>query len=298
MGDAMKRKIRYDQRYHTLMVVHNLKSYSAAGTILSLTPSAIAHQIHSLEQELKIDLFTKAGNKLVPTRECDLIAEFCEKIQMLCQRMEADLNGQKALPLTIGTTPSVECGPFLQILSSRQEDFCGQQLKIITESASALYDMLINGAIDLAIAEGDFKKDDLNSILLDTDHLIVAVSNDSPYAAKGIITVNELQKERLILQLQDSGTHNLFAANLQQIGVPLDTFHVIMEIESVATIKKLVAENYGVSILSHNACAKDAADGKFRTIPLHNVNMVRNIHVFYRKDFQHGEVIRKIQKLY
>src|SRR5882672_5755660 len=41
--------------------VSRLGSFKAAARELSLTPSAVSHQIRSLEQELGVDLFTRDG---------------------------------------------------------------------------------------------------------------------------------------------------------------------------------------------------------------------------------------------
>lgn len=296
----MERAIKYDQRYDTLAVVRKAASYTDAGALLALTPSAVAHQIHSIEQELGAPLFRKRGKKLVPTRECDLVSAYVEKIHMLCQRMDHELAaaGSQLRHLVVGITPSVESGALSQALARYQAGAEGLQLTLLTKGAADLRDMLKNGVIDLAVADGGLTAEGLSSVLLDTDRLVAAVPRGSPYAARGMITLRELRRERLILRPPGSGTRTLFEANLQKAGTALESFHVMMEVESVATIKRLVAEDYGVSVLSNNACARDVARGRFSTVPIQDMNMVRDIHIYYRQDARHDGLIRELQALY
>lgn len=296
----MERAIKYDQRYDTLAVVRKAASYTDAGALLALTPSAVAHQIHSIEQELGAPLFRKRGNRLIPTQECELVSEYVEKIHMLCERMDHELDAasSRLRHLVVGITPSVESSALSQVLARYQAGADGLQITVLTKSASSLRDMLKNAVIDLAVADGGLTAEGLSSVLLDTDRLVVAVPNGSPYAEKGMITLRELQQARLILRPQNSGTRSLFDANLKKAGVPLESFHIMMEVDSVATIKRLVAEDYGVSILSNNACARDVSRGRFRTVPLCDMNMVRDIHIYYRQDARHDPLVRELQGLY
>lgn len=296
----MSRSIKYDQRYDTLAVVRSSASYTGAGAILALTPSAVAHQVHSIEAELGTTLFHKKGRTLVPTHECELVAKYVDNIHMLCERMSDELASAKSQPrhLVIGITPSVESSVLSQVLARYQAGADGLQITVLTKTAAVLREMLKSAVIDLAVADGDLTAEAFRSVLLDTDHLVVAVPNASPYAALGMITVQQLRKARLILRPYGSGTRSLFESNLKKAGMSLDAFNVMMEVESVDTIKNLVAEDYGVSVLSNNACAKDVARGTFRTVPLCDMNMIRDIQIFYRGDFRYDTLIREIQPLY
>ena len=66
-------RIHYDQRYVSLLEVYRSGSYTAAGSALALTPSAVAQQIRSVERELDTQLFERGDHRLVPTRECEII---------------------------------------------------------------------------------------------------------------------------------------------------------------------------------------------------------------------------------
>ena len=296
----MTERIRYDQRYLSLPEVYRLGSFSAAGTCLALTPSAVAQQIHSIERELNITLFRKGDRRLVPTPECETVIKYIKQIQSLCRRMEEEIDRsrQRLRHLVVGVTPSAESFALSTVLTRYAERSPALQITVNTGPAAGLCTMLKSPAIDLAGGEGDFPCEDCNSILLDTDFLTVAVPPDSSYAKKGMITVKELQKEPLILKPPGSGTRCLLEAKLKSAGLSMEQFHVMMEVDSIATIQKLVASRYGLSVLSSKACRKAAAAGKICTVPLDGMNMVRKIQLLYRKDFHQETLLRDIQQCY
>ena len=53
-------RIHYDQRYVSLLEVYRSGSYTAAGSALALTPSAVAQQIRSVERELTLSCSSAA----------------------------------------------------------------------------------------------------------------------------------------------------------------------------------------------------------------------------------------------
>ena len=87
--------IHYDQRYVSLLEVYQSGSFTAAGNVLSLTPSAVTQQVHSIEREINALLFIKSEHKLIPTKECEVVIKYINKIQSMCRRMSDDIELSK-----------------------------------------------------------------------------------------------------------------------------------------------------------------------------------------------------------
>ena len=296
----MEPQVNYDQRYSGLLTVYRLRSFAAAAVELSLTASAVSKQIRSLESDLGRPLFIRSGSRLIPTRACEAIVPFAEKIDALCVRMQQELasTDRSVRHLVVGVTPSAESSAISQVLTRYASEHNDTQITIVSEGSAALHDMLQAGAIDLAVVDGGFSADGFNSILLDTDHLVVAVSNENPLSEKSFVRLSELRHERLILRAPGSGTRNLFEAHLKSAGMQIGQFNVMMELDSISTIKKLVGDNYGVSVLPNKVCARDAEAGRFRIKPIADMNMARQIHMFYRPELRCEELVGDIQRLY
>lgn len=293
-----QRRIRYDARYETLMAVRQMGSYSGASEVLNLTPSAVSQQIHSIESELGTRLFLRRANRLEPTKECDLIAESVAQVQVLFDRLSDRLATANGVGehVSVGVTPSVGNAALTGVLTQETEERAQVTVEILP--AEELCGRLRTGALDLIVLDGDFPRDEFNSILLDTDRLVVAVAPGSVYAARGYITLSELQKEKLILRPPDSNTRRLFEANLIKNGKNISDFSVMMEAENVDTIKKLVAAGYGVSVLSEMACEKDRDSGRIATVRLLGMEMSRSIHILYRRGCRCDGILKRIQSAY
>lgn len=281
----MFEKIRYDQRYVSLLAVYRCKSYTLAAGKLSLTPSAVSQQIHSIERELGIRLFNREKNALVPTPECELVADSVKKVEAVCRRMSdgIDLSKRHIDRLSVGVTPSAGTYALTNILARAGDAAFPAQIKITTGSSETLCEKLRNFSIDIAVIEGRCNTDDFNSVMIDTDHLTVAVQHDSEWVHKGIITVPELFSAKLIMKPRTSGTRELFEASLRSAGIPPDKLNVIMEADSTDTIIRLVAGGYGISVLSNNACSDYSERGIIATVRLEGINMSRSIRLLYRR---------------
>jgi len=174
----------------------------------------------------------------------------------------------------------------------------GASITIISDSINNLYEMLKNYEVDLAVVEGKVQDDSINSLLLDTDSLMLVVSNNNLLAKKSMVTINELKKEPLILRRPSSGTRNLFTAHLESNNMSLDDFNVILEVDNIATIKDLIRRDIGVSILSRSVCLDELKKGKITALPIENLSMIREINILYHSDFKHVDVLHSIMKEY
>ncbi|MBQ7591527.1 MAG: LysR family transcriptional regulator [Clostridia bacterium] len=287
-------QIRFDHRYDSLRAVYRLRRYSDAADELSLTPSAVSHQIRAIEKELGAALFIKKKNMLVPTPECEIVLRNIGRVDAIVSRMESDMDGCRSLQkiVGIGVTPSLQSrltGVLLPRLAPPEDP---QTVKFVVSSGTSdeLCDRLADEVIDLAVIEGGFDSSKFDSLLIDTDYLTVAVPSSSRYAARGLITVSELVSEKLILKPENSGTRRLFESCLESGGVSPSRLNIIMEAESVDTIIRLVSAGYGISVLSERSCSGYAERGIISTVPLESESMTRGIHAVYNRGSSAGEI--------
>ena len=75
-------------------------------------------------------------------------------------------------------------------------------------------------------------------------------------------------------------------------------YNVIMEVDNIATIKSLVANGFGSSVLSHSVCTQEIKKGKLVVVPIENLSIVREINIVYHKDFEYTDQIDQIRSIY
>ena len=289
-----------DPKLYTLLAVVECGNYTRAAERLSLTQPAVTQHIKQMEKELGIRIFNRVGNEIKPTNEGNIVIRYAQQNISLYKRMGQKLHDEQRhiRRLTVGITHTAESNVVAEMLGKYCALNAGTSITIITDSINNLYDMLKNYEIDFAVVEGHVQDSSVNTLLLDTDSLMMVVSNNHPLAKKKLVTINELKKEPLILRRPSSGTRNLFAAHLESHNISLDDFNVILEVDNIATIKDLIRRDIGVSVLSRSVCLDELKKGKITVLPIENLSMIREINILYLKDFKHTDILQNLMKEY
>ena len=282
------------------MVDPKLETLLRVAEVGSLTQPAVSQHIKQLEKELGIRIFNRSEGQLHLTTEGELVLGYAKRVRMLYQNLQQSLSDYKsqAKRLSVGITHTAESNLIAEVLAQYCSEHPGVRLTILTDTISNLYNKLKTYEIDIAVVEGKVYDASLNSILIDTDCLVLAVANESPLARKSSVTLDELKKENLILRLPSSGTRNLFVSHLESNGMSIDEFNIILEVDNIATIKDLIRRGFGVSILAKSACYDEASKGKMRLLPVENLGMIREINLVYTPDFEHVSMLRDIARIY
>jgi len=289
-----------DIRLYTLLAVVEFNSYTRAAEHLSLTQPAVTQHIKQLEKELNVKIFNRIGKEIKPTNEGNIVIQYARRNIALYERMKQSIQDiqRHVRRLTVGITHTAESNAVAEVLGRYCANNPGTTITIISDSINNLYNMLKNYELDLAVVEGNFRDPSINSLLLDTDSIMLVVSNNNPLAKKSMVTINELKKQPLILRRPSSGTRNLFAAHLESKNMSLDDFNVILEVDNIATIKDLIRRDIGVSILARSACLDELKKGKITVLPIENLSMIREINILYHNDFKHVDILDNIMKEY
>ena len=290
-----------DSKLETLLTVYEKNSFTRAAEELSLTQPAVSHHINLLEQELQIKIFyrrSKGALKLTP--EGEIVIRYAKRIKALYLRMQQALRDaeRQMTTLRVGITHTSESNLIAEVLAKYGNANSGVSITITTDTINHLYDMLSNYELDLAIVEGRLQAPGISALLLDTDSLVCAISNNNPLARRSMVTLSDLRREKMILRSQGSATRDLFVSHLESLNLSLADFNVVLEVDNIATIKDLIRKDLGVSILARSACMDEWRKGKLTLLPIENLSMIREISILYHQDFHHPEVLQELTKIY
>ncbi len=289
-----------DKRLYSLIKIVETGSYTKAAQKLSLSQPAVSQHISQLEEALGVKIFEHAHNKFRLTPEGEIVVSYARRMAALYNNMERALKNEreKIQSLTIGITHSAESSAIIEALAAYGNTLEGLNLKIITNTKDNLYAMMKNYELDFAFVEGKVKDPALKYMMLDTDCLVLAVAPEHELARQSMVTISQLQKERLILRLPNSNTRKLFTASLESQNLSIDDFNVTMEIDSIASIKELVRRGFGVSVLAKSACMDELKKGKLALLTIENLSMVREINIVYPRDFEYTDLLHGLVQHY
>lgn len=289
-----------DDKLETFIAVCEVKNFTKAGEMLGLTQPAVSQHIKKLEEELDTQIFLRKKGETTLSQEGEIALLYAKRMHALQDKMRDKIKSAKAniRKIRIGITHTQESGYMIEALSKMALAYENLNITFITDTIKNLYAMLENFELDVLIIEEKPSNPDFNFMVLDTDMLTCMVSSQNPLAQKQAITLNELKKQHLILRLPTSATRVKFASSLEAIGESIDNFDVVIEVDSIATIKNLVKKDIGVSILSKGACVKELQKKSLVALPIENLSMTRETTIVYHKTFNHVEIIERIAAAY
>lgn len=289
-----------DDKLETFIAVCEVKNFTKAGEMLGLTQPAVSQHIKKLEEELDTQIFLRKKGEITLSQEGEIALLYAKRMRALQDKMRDKIKSAKAniRKIRIGITHTQESGYMIEALSKMALAYENLNITFITDTIKNLYTMLENFELDVLIIEEKPSNPDFNFMVLDTDMLTCMVSIQNPLAQKQAITLNELKKQHLILRLPTSATRVKFASSLEAIGESIDNFDVVIEVDSIATIKNLVKKDIGVSILSKGACVKELQKKSLVALPIENLSMTRETTIVYHKTFNHVEIIERIAAAY
>lgn len=289
-----------DQKLISFMKIVDTNSFTKAADALALTQPAVSQHIHNLEEELGVKLFIRSHNQLRLTANGEIVDKYARRLLAISNNLIQSLKDEKenVSSLTVGITHSVESSQIVEALAEYSNQSKGLTIKVVTDTVENLHKMIRNFELDFLIINGKLKDSKLNYMTMDTDCLVLAVSPTHRLAAQNTVTLEELKKEKLILRLPTSNTISLFDQALNQNNLSVSDFDVVLEMDNIATIKDLIRQNFGVSVLSKSACMDEIRKGKLIGLPIENLSLIRDINIIYPKDYENLQTIQDIVELY
>ena len=290
----------FDAKANTLLAVVQTGSYTKAAAKLNLTQPAVSHHIRQLEEEYGIKIFYKDRKELKPTPEGAVLVKYARRalaIHNSCKQAIEDCRSQ-IRRFTVAITPTAGENRIPQMLATYCSLYPHVHINVFTDTIQNIYNTLKSYEADIAVVEGQIDHPDFTSVLLDTDYLCLAVAPGHRLAGRSSVALPELKNEKFILRSRAAGTRTLFENYLMSHSESIRSLNVIMEMDSVATIKELVALGMGITVIAHSACREEELAGRLAVIPIENARMMREINMVHHKSFTHTEILEEFRRIY
>jgi len=225
------------------------RSITKAAESLYVTQPAVTMQIKSLEQDLEVKLFRKYGKNLELTEAGHVLFDYAEKIFEIVEEMEYVLKGHAQSThgsLTIGTTRSFARHLMPGLLSRFQKRY--PKVKVILKVGSS--QEIVDGVLDFVYDVGTIGrlpyKSRLNVIPYSREEFCLVVSPQHRFARAEEVSLQELEKEPIIIREEGSGSRYAILSLLTSHGINPS---VLLEAGSVEFIKEYIMKGQGISFL-------------------------------------------------
>ncbi len=232
-------------------------SFTAAGEKLHVSQSAISRQILLLEEELGEPVFHRIGRRIRITPAGESLLQLSNRVfQDLQETVSAISDKQESLRGTMRLVGGMSfcLYVFPALLAEVRRAHPNLDLKITVGSAERSIAMLRSGAGDLGLITLPVEANDLVSVPVLREELLLITYPAHPLARKRQITPADLTRQPFILFETGSITRRIVEQFFMRERIDPE---IVMETENVEIIKAMVRHGLGISIIPWQAAADD-----------------------------------------
>jgi LysR family nitrogen assimilation transcriptional regulator len=236
--------------------IAELGSITRAAAHLRVAQPALTRQVQHLEDELGVPLFTRVNRGVRLTEAGHKLLDSAIRILREVERTGDEIRAHDAHPsgkIILGVTPTL-CPVLVPELFARMRlHYPMIDLKVVHAGMVRLEEMLIDGRVDLALLSELSRSRLIVSDRLAEEEMVLVTKPG--VRAHGIVTAAELRRTTLIL---GDGLRAAMDALLAGLGIELK---VAIELNDHETIRLMVQQGVGASILPHSSVARECARG-------------------------------------
>ncbi len=262
--------------------VARLLSYTrAAGELGCQQPTASAlvgelervTQLTLLEQRGKHITLTDEGRELYSHAQ-QVIAAADEAWWAMVERRGSMISVSMTLWVAADTTVGTYVLP--RLLGDFHRHHPNVELKLTVANRAAVRACLLSGQADLVIAGRPPEVDGLTTEPFLANPLVVVSSPEHVLVGQSHVTLSRLSEEIFLLREEGSGTRAAMEELFEVTGMPLKVGMVLGHVEA---IKRAVAANLGVSVLSALAVRREVQYGNLAILDVEQFPIQRRWYI-------------------
>jgi DNA-binding transcriptional LysR family regulator len=265
---------------HVFLTIATEKSFSRAAEKLLRTQPAVSLALQRLELELGEKLIDRSAKDMVLTDAGQTVLEYARRFENLRQEMEnalAELRDNSAGRLAIGANESTTLY-LLGHIERYRRLYPKVKVQVRRSLSSKIPGELIDGNLELGVISYDPGDARLVSSVLYTDSLVFIVSPRHPFARRKSVPIAELGSETFIAHNVVSPYREVVVREFQRHKVPLN---MEVEMPTVETIRRMVADNQGVAFLPRMCVERDLEQKTLCEVKVKELQVERKIRLVY-----------------
>ena len=268
------------QKIETFLSAAENSSLSEAAKQLHLTQPTVSHQIKLLEQELGVTLFIRSNTGMKLTDAGRLMLPWAHRLvedAHNLKEMMASLQNQIVGELRIAC--STTAGKYIlpQMGARFSQRYPGIKVRILSCGPEHAALKLLEGEAHLGVISTENADSSLEAQEFFLDRISLIVPASHPWAARGMITPDEILEEKIIMREETSGTRKVVLTELAKFDISLEDLNVFLELGNAEAIVRTVAAGYGVSFVSTMASACPLERGNVVDVAVEGLSLYRKV---------------------
>lgn len=259
------------------LAVARLEHMTEAARSLHVTQSSLSKTIGRLEEDLGVPLFDRNGRRL---RLNEFGISFLRRAERALFELEQgkqelrDLSSPEHSTLELAVTAASTLPNILRAFRKKQPNIHFHVQMLTTQE---MVKLLLRGEVDFCLSSPSIEAEDIESIIVFTDPILVAVPKGHRLADRTSVTLAELRDEWFVGVKRGYGTRDLADAVCKSTGfIP----NYVYEGDEPSRLISLVEAEIGIAFIP--GTARDSRE-HIRYLQIENQGMVREIALLWHK---------------
>ncbi len=282
-----------DIKLLTFINLAKYRSFTKTAKVMNITQPAVTQHIQALEDYYQVRLINRDRRIINLTEEGYLLLKYAEMVNVLSNEIHRLLINKNSIQKKhiIGCTLTIGEYVLPPILVDFKKAYPNIEILMHVENTEVVLNKLNTEEIDLGLVEGTYESKKYRSKLFRRDELVLVTAADSPLAQYNSINLDELSSLKFIMRESGSGTRKAFEDALLSKGYDINNLNIYMEIGNLNSIKYLVEEGLGCTVISRDAIQKELRMDLLKIIPIEGLKMEREYNFIYLDGYIYSDFI-------
>jgi len=275
-----------------LAAVIDSGGFTRAAAALDLSQPAVSHQLRALAGAIGTPVVEVIGRRVRLTQAGELLYDHAKRILAEFEAAGSgldELRGLKRGRLRVAGDTTVGIYVLPDLLGAFRQAHPSIEVQLAVDNRQGVYRRLVAGEVDFVVSGRRWDDPSIALVVRPflANELIAIASVRHPLAGRESVTLAELAAQPFIVREPGSGTRETAEEALRAAGLSI---RPVMELASNGAIKRAVARDLGVSILSRYATALEIQIGHLAELSVESFPLRRQWHLVYARDKRLGPV--------
>ncbi|WP_027859834.1 LysR family transcriptional regulator [Marinobacterium jannaschii] len=266
-------------------------SLTLAAEQLFITKAAASMALQELERQLDTRLFDRLNNRLILNSQGEILRPLAEEVLQRVDAIAVELgsNASNQPPLRIGASNTIGNHLLPALLGDFLRSHPCRRPQVVISNTSQLSQQLEQYELDIALVEGSFQSDQLDSENWLRDRMEIVANPHHPLANGEIHAIEALEAEYWVLREFNSGTREQFQTAL---APKLNNWQIGLELNTNEAIINAISAGLGLGYMSILAINNAVSQNQLAIIRTRNVSQ-RQLRIVTHRQKYHSPLLNQ-----
>lgn len=260
------------------------QSFTKAAAALHVSQPSLSKAIKSIEEQLGVPLFYRSSRQLELTDAGKAVLVNAKKVLEAFRDLTSELTDIMELKkgeIRIGIPPMMGAVFFSRSISRFKEAYPLVDLTLTEVGTKIIHRHVEDGSLDIGlVCNVPLQKDNIESIELSKDPLMLILHRDHPLALKKSVRFDDLRDEPFILYRNDFSLHDRI---VEECAKHRFYPHVVCESSQKDFMVEMVEAKMGIALLPSKICAR-LHNSQIVSVPFEQPTVFLELGMIWKKN--------------